>query len=414
MPIGSISARVFWLLPSETGIFPARSARAVQVGARWVSLRCADMGLDLRVDRRHGGSVKGGKDDLRVELGALALKGFAPMALLTGVCLVAGALLAARCYADRWLWLGAVVAALITAARIPIIVKIGNRPEILAGRSGLLWISAYGMVTMLLCACMAGLTVYSFSRHAEALQILCLMGSFTICSGISSRIGPQPRVAQASIVILQGAVAYSACRSTEALTRFCVVLSVITAFAYCVSIQTQYRVMVDQIRNRRRLRVLAHHDSLTGLPNRHDFELRFRKVCADGTPFTLWILDLDGFKDVNDTYGHATGDEVLKQAARRLDQAVRRDDLVARFGGDEFVILQTDMYLDTVAREMAERMRREVSAPYFIKGHEIVIDLSAGIKISRYGFDDAERALLEADQALYRVKRTGSGGFQFA
>jgi len=372
------------------------------------------MSLDFPVDRRQGGSRKGGSEDLRVELGALALKGFAPMALLTGVCLVAGAILAATRYADPWLWLAALVAGLITAARIPIILKIANRPEILAGKFGLLWISAYGMITMFLCTCMAGITIYSFSRHGEALQILCLMGSFTICSGISSRIGPQPRVAQASIVILQGAVAYSACRSAEVLTRFCVLLSVVTAFAYCVSIQTQYRVMVEQIRNRRKLRALAYHDSLTGLANRHDFELRFQQVCSDETPFTLWIVDLDGFKDVNDTYGHATGDEVLKQAAHRIHQTVRRDDLVARFGGDEFVILQTDIFSDTAARELAKHMRRDVSAPYFVEGHKIVIDVSAGIKISRQGFRNAERALREADQALYRVKRTGSGGFQFA
>jgi len=372
------------------------------------------MSMDFQLDRRQGGSLKGGGEDLRVELGELALKGFAPMALLTGACLVAGASLAAKCYADPWLWLAAWVAGLISLARIPIILKIANRPEILAEKFGLLWISAYGMITTLLCVCMATLTVYSFSMHREALQILCLMGSFTICSGISSRIGPQPRVAQASIVILQGAVTYSAYRSTEALTRFCVLLSVVTAFAYCVSIQTQYRVMVEQIRNRRKLRALAHHDSLTGLANRHEFELRFQMVCADSTPFTLWILDLDRFKDVNDTHGHATGDEVLKQVAHRLEQAVRRDDLVARLGGDEFVILQTDTYSDTTARKLAERIRRDVSAPYFVECHEIRIDMSAGIKISRHGFGDAGRALLEADQALYRVKRTGTGGFQFA
>jgi diguanylate cyclase (GGDEF)-like protein len=126
------------------------------------------------------------------------------------------------------------------------------------------------------------------------------------------------------------------------------------------------------------------------------------------------MVDLDGFKDVNDAYGHATGDEVLKQASQRLEQAVRRDDLVARLGGDEFVILQMDTYSNTAARKLAERMRRDVSAPYFVAGHEIVIDVSAGIKISRHGGGDAEHALQEADQALYRVKRTGSGGFQFA
>lgn len=371
------------------------------------------MRLDFRVDRRKTGSSKG-NDDVRVELGALALKGFAPMALLTGLCLVSGAILAARCYGDPRLWLAALIAALITAVRLPIIFKISSRPEILAGRSGLLWISAYGAITLTLCTCMAALTIYSFGSSREPLQILCVMGSFTICSGISSRIGPQPRMAQACIIILQGGVAYSAFQSTALLTRFCVLLSVVTAFAYCVSIQTQYRVIVEQIRNRRKLRALAHYDSLTGLANRRDFELRFRQVCTEETPFTLWIIDLDGFKDVNDTYGHAMGDEVLKQAAQRLDKAVRQDDLVARFGGDEFVILQTDIHSDAAAGELAKRMRRDVSAPYFVKGQKIAIDMSAGIKISRHGTEDAERALHEADQALYRVKRTGTGGYQFA
>jgi diguanylate cyclase (GGDEF)-like protein len=212
---------------------------------------------------------------------------------------------------------------------------------------------------------------------------------------------------------MNGCLAFALASSPILFIRCISFLCVITAFTYCVSIHNQHKVIEEQVRSRRRLRNLANNDWLTGLPNRHSFETFFEKVCASGASFTLWMLDLDGFKEVNDTHGHAVGDELLKQVAQRLENGVRAEDLLARLGGDEFVILQTQAHSRNSTRKLAERLEAEIGAPYFIDGHRITISASVGIKVSASGEQNPQDALLEADRALYRVKGTGHGGFEF-
>jgi diguanylate cyclase (GGDEF)-like protein len=151
----------------------------------------------------------------------------------------------------------------------------------------------------------------------------------------------------------------------------------------------------------------AARDLLTGLPNRGEFTGRVERALigpARGSVAVLFV-DLDGFKDVNDSFGHAVGDELLVEAAGRLSREVRERDVVARFGGDEFVAMLTDC-TDEMALEVAERLRHELSRPYRVAGREVVV--SASIGLSRPGAaDDAESALRNADLALYRAKSSG-------
>ena len=117
------------------------------------------------------------------------------------------------------------------------------------------------------------------------------------------------------------------------------------------------------------------------------------------------FVDLDGFKDVNDSFGHAVGDDLLVEAAARLSTDVRERDVVARFGGDEFVALLTDCS-DEVAADVAERLRASLSRPYLVAGREVVVSASIGLARPSVG-DDAESALRNADLALYRAKSGG-------
>lgn len=369
------------------------------------------MGLFLNL-----GPIKAGAnahDDIRQELRSLAIRGFAPYVLLGSGCLVSATCLAAAYYRDFLLWRFAVVVATICGFRFTLTAARSSQRASMTPEPRF-WAFAYGLMTVLFSICMGALTVYNFRFHGEAIRVLCVMGTYTICSGISSRIGLQPLVSQACIVILQGALAWSLVCSTELLFRFAVLLTVVTCITYCSSIRNQYRLMEEQVVNRRRLRVLADHDSLTGLANRLQFENRLKEVCAAAKPFTLWIIDLDGFKDVNDTFGHIVGDDVLREVADRMKRIVRSSDLLARFGGDEFVILQANIHSPDAAQSFARRIEEEISAPYHVGGHRVVIGASAGAKIVDAGNKDPAEVFQDADRALYQVKEHGAGGFKLA
>jgi diguanylate cyclase (GGDEF)-like protein len=166
--------------------------------------------------------------------------------------------------------------------------------------------------------------------------------------------------------------------------------------------------LMDQVSSQADLfRDRAARDLLTGLPNRGEFTGRVERALigpASGAVAVLFV-DLDGFKDVNDSFGHAVGDDLLVEAAGRLSREVRERDVVARFGGDEFVAMLTGC-TDEMALEVAERLRQELSRPYQVAGREVVV--SASIGLSRPGSaEDAESALRNADLALYRAKSSG-------
>jgi diguanylate cyclase (GGDEF)-like protein/PAS domain S-box-containing protein len=162
---------------------------------------------------------------------------------------------------------------------------------------------------------------------------------------------------------------------------------------------------------------LARFDNLTGLANRVVFaealQHAIAKPRAGETSFAVLYLDLDHFKDVNDTLGHPMGDALLKLAAERLRSTVRDGDTVARFGGDEFAVMQAAIEDPTDAGFLAARLLDSLNQPYFVGGNEVRSGASIGIAI--YGPDatDAETLLARADVALYRAKAEGRGTYRF-
>jgi diguanylate cyclase (GGDEF)-like protein len=154
---------------------------------------------------------------------------------------------------------------------------------------------------------------------------------------------------------------------------------------------------------------LAMTDHLTGLPNRAQFERTLNSEVAHAhrmsEPFTVLFMDLDGFKVINDTFGHHAGDEVLCEVARRIEKLVRAEDLLARFGGDEFGIFmrQSD---DNTAESLANRIADAVFAPITLSaGFEVTIGISIGISSYADSVDTVESLLEQADQSLYKAKR---------
>ncbi len=156
----------------------------------------------------------------------------------------------------------------------------------------------------------------------------------------------------------------------------------------------------------------ALHDPLTRLPNRNLFLDHVKRCYArarrrEGYRFAVLFLDLDHFKAVNDGLGHAAGDELLLQMARRLQLCLREGDTLARQGGDEFTILLDDVRTSDDARIVASRIQEAAAQPFEISGHEVFATVSIGIALSGPGYGRPEDLLLDADTAMYRAKAQG-------
>ncbi len=165
-------------------------------------------------------------------------------------------------------------------------------------------------------------------------------------------------------------------------------------------------------RSEDRIAYLACYDSLTDLSNRVMFQDKLRQVCDEGKPFALLSLDLDGFKSVNDTLGHAAGDALLRAVARRIRNCVREHDVIGRLGGDEFAILQPAADVAHAA-ELARRIIERVSEAYNIDGCTAAIGVSIGIMMPTAAGESPTELLKGADLALYRAKAEGRGTWRF-
>ncbi len=167
----------------------------------------------------------------------------------------------------------------------------------------------------------------------------------------------------------------------------------------------------------RQISFLAYHDPLTGIPNRMQFQLRLAETIAGARRrerrFGLVYIDLDRFKEVNDTLGHAGGDSILIEAARRLGSAVRHEDLVARLGGDEFAVLVSELDGPGDAEELAQRICGVLATPFRTGHHDFYLSASVGIAIFPDDGDSAEALFTNADAAMYRAKEEGRDRYRF-
>ena len=182
-----------------------------------------------------------------------------------------------------------------------------------------------------------------------------------------------------------------------------------------------FLVAVVDITERRkaeaRIAHMAHHDGLTNLPNRELYQDRLRQALEQSQPgnkrVAVLCVDLDLFKNVNDSFGHPMGDRLLKMVADRLRSEVRGNNLVARLGGDEFAIVLASDVSPNEASDYAARLIETLSARYDMDGIEVVIGASIGIALSPGDGDTSEELMRNADMALYRAKSDGGGVHQF-
>jgi diguanylate cyclase (GGDEF)-like protein/PAS domain S-box-containing protein len=165
-----------------------------------------------------------------------------------------------------------------------------------------------------------------------------------------------------------------------------------------------------------RLQLLAHFDALTGLPNRNQLDQHVKAALSlarrNGEHLALMFLDLDHFKDINDTLGHSVGDALLIEVAKRLKKVLREEDTVTRLGGDEFILLLPSSNADG-AGHVAEKILQTIARPYAIAPYELNVSASVGIAMHPQDGDDFETLSKNADAAMYRVKQGGRNGLRF-
>jgi diguanylate cyclase (GGDEF)-like protein len=177
------------------------------------------------------------------------------------------------------------------------------------------------------------------------------------------------------------------------------------------------RYAIERKRAEERLAYLAQYDPLTGLPNRALFQDRMmaamRHAERNKSIVVLMFLDLDHFKDINDTLGHNAGDELLKDVSKRLHSCVRDEDTIARLGGDEFTVILQDISHREDAASIARKILDALSNPFTLNGEKVFVTTSIGIAGYPTCGDSAEAVIRNADTALYRAKREGRNSYRF-
>lgn len=177
-----------------------------------------------------------------------------------------------------------------------------------------------------------------------------------------------------------------------------------------------YRDLSERKKYEEQIKYQAYHDSLTGLPNRVLFYEKISQTIALSKRYhhmmAVMYVDLDGFKHVNDNFGHSIGDLLLKEVAVRLRECVRESDFVARMGGDEFTVILPQMSSYQEAELVAEKIQKKLNQPFDLEGNVVTISSSIGVSFFKKHDQDAENLIKKADNAMYQAKASGKNAYR--
>lgn len=318
--------------------------------------------------------------------------------------------LVGRSMQDGLLWWIGIAAFVACMLRVSIAVALRSRAmtaaldRAAARRLELSFAAPYYLFSILL-GMLGGYVFLRDNQPAEMLTICVLVG---YCAGVATGTGLRPLVAIPSMVMAIGpAIAASALRLEPIHAGMSV-----TALAFLVggsqSVLAQHRLVKTEIGKRLTSVSLARRDGLTALPNRLGLREYFDEnalLMGSGSIVAVHYLDLDGFKPVNDRYGHAAGDDLLAAVAERLRGAVRSGDIVARLGGDEFGIVQFGLNRNEEAELLARRIVAAIAQPFRLGEDTIEISACVGTVLSSESENELETLLRNADAKLYQAKR---------
>ncbi|WP_433218791.1 putative bifunctional diguanylate cyclase/phosphodiesterase [Dactylosporangium sp. CS-047395] len=217
-----------------------------------------------------------------------------------------------------------------------------------------------------------------------------------------------PYYAVGATLVLLAFVAYTDHKDIAAVATGAIAVSAVVGVRQLLALRDNQRLLAEVRAQEQQLRHQATHDALTGLVNRNHFTDLLGAALERPHPTVVLLIDLDDFKLINDTLGHAVGDDVLTTVAERLRGAVRHDDVVARLGGDEFAAMLYDVTCEH-ATGVAERIRDVLTTSVQASGHELLVRASVGVATSVPG-DAVDTLLRNADLAMYAAKERGKGG----
>jgi len=237
---------------------------------------------------------------------------------------------------------------------------------------------------------------------------------FAYAAGTVTRVAYRPHLAIANLLII-ATPSIIACVWVGGMVYWCLA-AIMTVFLLGAfeTVQYLYATVVSQLTLKLRFAGLARLDPLTGLSNRlalnESLEAIVVTAAQEGRPLAIHSLDLNNFKQANDRFGHPVGDAVLREVAKRLRELTRQTDLLVRLGGDEFLLVQTDVESREHTLALAARIIKEIATTYYINGNAIQLGTSVGIAIMTSDQSlTADELLDRADQALYQAKRAGGG-----
>lgn len=314
----------------------------------------------------------------------------------------------------------AMLCAVTTLVRLNTLCKYARAAPVQDVKSLRLWERRYAIGNYVSAAQLGLVNIVALSSPHPVWHLITISLVFSFCAGIMARTSVRPKICVISILLAIVptiiALVFHAFQHVDNSLHVPMYLieAVLMALIAALGLQIVahlYRSAVTHHTARYDLTRLAKFDALTGLPNRLLLRERFDKAIATiqstNEILALHFLDLDGFKAVNDQYGHPVGDALLEQVAHRLEAILRSGDTVARLGGDEFVVLQNGLRHEAEAELLARRIIRQISLTYHIGNVAAAISVSVGIAAAPRQGVDLERLLACADAALYCAKAAG-------
>lgn len=320
-----------------------------------------------------------------------------------------------------------VLAAGVTLARLMIIsgYKRGD-PGTMALALLQRWESRYAWGTYAFAMLLALFNMRVLATHSPLSHLVAVSLVFTFGAGLVSRIAGRPLICVTGLLlatlptILALALHGMGEATVDLHAQLFLIESLLVATVTAMSLQTVWHLYgstLEHLTTKHELSHLARRDALTGLPNRlllrERFEQDMRVVMLGRQALALHFLDLDGFKGVNDRFGHPAGDALLRQVAERLGALVRAEDMVGRLGGDEFVVIQCPVGHVDETEMLARRVIRQLSATYDVGGVPMDISVSVGIALAPEHAGNWDDLAVCADAALYRSKKSGKAQFAF-
>lgn len=344
-----------------------------------------------------------------------------------GVLFALVSILILQRWADPVILLLCISAAIVTIVRLLIIAaynKAGAGSQSIEDLSH--WEHRYALFTFLFALLLAGLNVRVLMVHEPLMLIGTVSLVFTFGAGVVSRTSCRPRVCIGSLLIAvvptalamlwHGTLSDQQRLHGEFFALFGLLLLAVLAMSLD-SVRHLYAAMLEQLITKHDLAKLARVDALTGLPNRlmlrDAYHTGVEGAERTGTQLAIHYLDLDGFKAINDRFGHPSGDRMLRQVAARLLATIRAKDVVVRLGGDEFIVMQAGVNHRDEAELLGRRIIKQLSDVYVIDGVEMRISASIGIALASSFATDLDDLIASADAALYKSKALGKAQLQF-